>query len=331
MHGTAPALQDRNTGRLGQAIPEANAGVMVGSGARLARGWSTHSSSIGGRRGAAVAAFPLGGDRCCALLTAIYTASCPMNEAFAPYPRAVTGGGAVPRRISRRTTSIGIGAGLTLVAYLLGLRARCLRWGATDEEVAGRLPGDDLVPQPMYQTTRAIAIQAAPATVWAWLIQLGQGRGGFYTFDRLENLAGLNIHSVDRIVPELQRLAVGDIVPLSPAGGPTVARIEPSRTMVLHFVMDLYTGGPVDHASPGAHPWMDWTWTFALRAVEGMGTRLVVRTRATYAPRLLLAPLSAVLLEPVHGLMEWGMLRGIKRRAESTATTQPEAGSVTTA
>ena len=224
-----------------------------------------------------------------------------------------------PRHVAG-TGGIVAGAVVAMTVTVLKLRAWHGHWGATHDEVARPLPGDDLISEPRYQTTRAISIMAPPAAAWAWLIQLGQGRGGFYTFDRLENLAGLDMHSVDRIVPELQDLAVGDLVPLSAIGGPIVVVLDPLRTMVLHFAMDPFTGRPIEGVVPADRRRFDWTWTFALRPIDGVGTRLVVRTRADYVPRLLLAPLVAALVEPVHFLMEWGMLRGIKRRAEFPAT-----------
>jgi len=212
-----------------------------------------------------------------------------------------------------------------LTACVLRLRRWHRRWGATDEEVDRPLPGDDLVPRPMYETTRAIAIRAAPAAVWPWLLQLGQGRGGFYTFDRLENLAGLHIHSVDRIVPALQRLAVGDVVPLSSHGGPTVATLDPGRTLVLRMMMDPLTGRPLAGSDAGDR-WLEWTWAFVLQPSDDAATRLLIRTRAAYAPQRLLAPLVAGVVEPAHFVMEWGMLGGIKRRAESTAAALPARG-----
>jgi len=104
------------------------------------------------------------------------------------------------------------------------LRGRYNRWGATTSEVTAPMPGDELVPHPRLGYTRAITVNASPETVWQWLVQIGQGRGGLYSFDGLENLARCNIHSVDRIVGEHQQLSVGDLVraerhPLYPAPG----------------------------------------------------------------------------------------------------------------
>jgi hypothetical protein len=89
----------------------------------------------------------------------------------------------------------GAAAGAAVVAIL---RRRCLRWAASDEEVGAALPGDELVPHADLTATRAITVRTLPDGVWPWIVQLGQGRGGFYSYDLLENLAGCDIHSADR-------------------------------------------------------------------------------------------------------------------------------------
>jgi hypothetical protein len=99
-----------------------------------------------------------------------------------------------------------VAAGVALV------RARSLRWGATYEELNTALPGDELVPDADLTATRAVTVDAGAGDVWPWIAQLGQGRGGFYSYDVLENLVGLDIHSADRIVPEWQGIEVGDEV-----------------------------------------------------------------------------------------------------------------------
>ena len=100
-------------------------------------------------------------------------------------------------------------AGGLLVAYHLFVRPWYLDWGATDDERDRRLPGDELVPAPGSETTWAVTVEAPSDEVWPWIVQLGQGRGGFYSYSWLENLVGADIHNVDRIVPEFQRLAEG--------------------------------------------------------------------------------------------------------------------------
>ena len=119
--------------------------------------------------------------------------------------------------------------GAQVVGTLVGapiLRSRYNVWGATPAEVASPMPGDDLVADPRLGYTRAITISAAPTDVWAWLVQIGQGRGGLYSFDGLENLARCDIHSADRIHPELQSLARGRDPPRCPPGVPLLPGLE---------------------------------------------------------------------------------------------------------
>jgi hypothetical protein len=103
-----------------------------------------------------------------------------------------------------------IALGTVTVVAAAVLRAWQRRWGATDDEVNRTLPGDDLISHADLTATRAITIHTTAAQVWPWIAQLGQGRGGFYSYDFLENLVGCDIHSADRIVPEWQRIDIGD-------------------------------------------------------------------------------------------------------------------------
>ena len=115
---------------------------------------------------------------------------------------------------SRFIAGIALGTGLAL--YHVVMRPWQLNWGATQTEARRRYPGDELVPHPAYQTTRAISIRTPVAEIWPWLVQIGYQRGGFYSYDRLENMSGLDITSADRIVPEYQHLAVGDSIRIAP-------------------------------------------------------------------------------------------------------------------
>jgi hypothetical protein len=199
--------------------------------------------------------------------------------------------------------------------YMLGVRPWHRHWGATEEEVAGPLPGDELIPHPMGETTRAITIEAPAGKIWPWLLQMGQGRGGLYTYDWLENLAGLDIHSVDRIVPELQELKVGDVVPLSKDGGLRVASIEPERALVLQQMNDTGDWSTIDPNGTKPKSWFTWTWAFVLDERSDGTTRLVIRVRSDAHPRWQALP-TMHLVELPHFVMERRMLRGIKERAE---------------
>ena len=212
-----------------------------------------------------------------------------------------------------------LGAGLlgaAIAGYALVVRPWHLRWGTRAGEAQLPLPGDELVPHPMYQSTRAMTIHALASRVWQWLVQLGVGRGGFYTYDALENLAGLGIHSADQIRPEWQALQAGDSIPISPVTPLKVERLEPNRVLVLHTVMSPFTAEVVDAADPATPAYMDWTWAFVLDESAEQTTLLVVRVRMNYKPESLRVA-TVALLEPIHFLMERGMLQGLKRRAES--------------
>jgi hypothetical protein len=185
------------------------------------------------------------------------------------------------------------------------LRRWYRRWGATPEEAARPLPGDELVPRPRLTTTRAISIAAPVQTVWSWLVQIGQGRGGFYSYKSLENLAGCSIGNEDRIVPALQLLQVGDRIELGPAGYPhfTVAAVDRMRSLVLQ--------NRDDEAMVG--------WTFVLETDASGDTRLIVRDRTDFVPTLWQYLLWRFLSEPIHFVMERKMLLGLKQRAEAVA------------
>jgi WS/DGAT/MGAT family acyltransferase len=167
------------------------------------------------------------------------------------------------------------------------------------------LPGDDLIPEPDLVTTRSVAIRAEIPEVWPWIAQIGQGRGGLYSYDRLENLLGCDIHSADRIHPEWQHVEIGDEIRLAPEMALTVAVADLPRALVLR--------GGVVPVSAAESPF-DFTWAFILHPAAGGGTRLIVRER--YAYRRWWA---AVLVRPtsvISAVMSRRMLHGIRDRAE---------------
>jgi hypothetical protein len=209
---------------------------------------------------------------------------------------------AVKEVVARSVALAGIGA----VALTLA-RRRYLRWGSNPDELAATLPGDELMPRASITATRAISVAAAADDLWPWIAQLGQGRGGFYSYDFLENLVGCDMHNADRVVAEWQSIAVGDDVHLHPDVALRVAAVDPGTALVLRG------GIPMGTVTP---PY-DFTWTFAVRAQTGGITRLVVRERYAYTRWW-----SALLVEPVElisFIMSRRMLLGIRRRAQDTA------------
>lgn len=211
----------------------------------------------------------------------------------------------------RRNTRIG----LTLASlagairiYRRRIRPWLFTWGATADEAARRLPGDELLAQPDILATRAITIDAPASDVFPWLVQMGSGRGGVYTYDWIENLLGLDMHSVDRIVPELQQLKVGDVLRSPKEGsGMRVEILEPDHALAIR-------------TEDGA-----WVWSFVLVETDGR-TRLLSRNRIAVG-RSLGARLGMAVMESGSLVMERKMLLGIKERAERLSAERAQATS----
>jgi hypothetical protein len=198
--------------------------------------------------------------------------------------------------------------GMGLV-YRFALLPWHLRWGATEIEARAAMPGDELVPGSNMSSTRAITIRASAAEVWPWLVQLGQGRGGMYSYEWLENLAGCDIHNADRILPEFQNLKVGDLIHMGPEGYPfySVVHVEPNRALVLR-PHDPKTKEP----GPAA-------WSFLLTEQGDGTTRLISRQQMVYEPSVANFIGWKVITEPLTFIMEQKMLRTLKAMAESAA------------
>jgi hypothetical protein len=197
-----------------------------------------------------------------------------------------------------------VSVGALAVAYRLLWRRRILTWGATASEAAARLPGDELLTDADGVSTRAIGISAPARDVWPWLVQMGPDpRGGAYTYDWIENLLGLHMHSADRVLPEFQHSQVGETIGLG-ANEMRLERVEPERVLAWR-------------SQDG-----NWVWTFVVTETD-RGTRLVSRNRfrlPTAAGRI-----GMLAMEPLSLVMERRMLRGIKDRAERLAADQARA------
>lgn len=216
---------------------------------------------------------------------------------------------------------LGLAAAIAASAlYAFGIRRRMLRWGATPEEAAATYPGDELVPDPDGGATMATNLDAPPEKVWPWLVQMGGDRGGWYSWDWIDNNGEA---SADRIVPEWQDLEEGQElyrVPKGPTNSFTVARLEPNRTLVLHSSYGL-TGHSVDpRTSQAPRASIEGIWGFHLRAAPGGRTRLVSRTRGRNRPRLLTGPLGVLVFEPVHFIMQTRQFHNLRNRVGGGAT-----------
>jgi hypothetical protein len=212
------------------------------------------------------------------------------------------------------------GAGRILFALATPfLRRRRQRRGARDEEVQQACPGDELVPEPRWQYLHGITVNAPPATVWPWVAQLGQGRGGFYSYQRLENLVGCRIQNADAVVPSLQTISVGDPVHIHPEmPALRVAIVEPGHALVLHTRAEL-TSGQASAKGTGQEP-PDLSWAFIIKEAEGRQSRLLSRYRGDYGPGWARAlGYGPWIVEPISYPMDLKMLTGIRWRAEQAA------------
>ena len=193
------------------------------------------------------------------------------------------------------SSSVLSAAALCLV-YVRLFRTPILTWGATEEEASAWLPGDELLEDADGIATRAIDIHAPASAVWPWIAQMGPSpRGGAYTYDWIENLLGLDMHSADRVLPEFQHPEVGDTIGYG-SNRMRVERVEPEHVLAWR-------------SQDG-----NWVWTFVLTE-QGGSTRLISRNRfrlPTLGARIGMLP-----MEPASLLMERKMLRGIKVRAET--------------
>jgi hypothetical protein len=183
------------------------------------------------------------------------------------------------------------------------------RWGTRDDECRALLPGDEIVPNPQTSYTLATTIEAAPSVIWPWLVQMGQGRAGFYTHEWVENLLGADIHNADRIVPGLQHLAVGETIRLTPelhlgqrGQFMMVAEIQPRGALV--FMQTLPNGTTA-------------SWALVLRSQNGHMSRLLSRRRGG-KPSLF-----DRVMKPGYMFMDRGMLAGVRRRAEAVSVPCP--------
>ena len=209
-------------------------------------------------------------------------------------------------RLTHSGLKVGSIAAAALV-YRCLLRRRIMNWGATDAEVDARLPGDELLEHADGVATRAITVDAAASAVWPWIAQMGPlPRGGAYTYDWIENLLGLDMHSADRVLPDYQHPQVGETLGYG-KNRMRFERVEPRRVLATR-------------SEDG-----NWVWSFVLEEQDGR-TRLISRNR--FRLPSLTARIGMLPMEPASLVMERKMLQGIKQRAERLAAEGREASHV---
>lgn len=194
------------------------------------------------------------------------------------------------------------------VALLYGARRYYRNWGTTKEECRMALPGDELVSSPAVHTTEAVWIEAPTGAVWPWLVQMGQDRGGLYSYQTLENLVGLDYHNADRIHPEWQRIAAGDVMRLAPRGWMGL------RDGIALTVVDVVEQQSIVLRGTAPQSLEDAVWSFHVIPHWEDRCRLLIRTRMRlrHPGEVLVTELAG----PAKAALTRGILRGIKRRVE---------------
>jgi hypothetical protein len=209
-----------------------------------------------------------------------------------------------------KAVGINISAWVVFLLVLTGLyfafvREWQMNWGATAEEVARYMPGDELLDDPELNATRAVEIEAPPEDIWPWIVQIGYGRAGFYSFDNLDNGG---VHSSERILPEYQNLKVGDSIPSGEYQGELfylmeVVEMEPEESMLWVFLEGT--------------PWGGATWSWGLYRVDDERTRLVSRLRQKYDYSTPQGATMWSMCDVLEICMMRTTLLNIKRRAEA--------------
>jgi hypothetical protein len=196
-------------------------------------------------------------------------------------------------------------AGAGAIAYSRLIRPWHQHWGATAAEVGRPMPGDDYVVDPLEVTTRAVTVNAPPAAIWPWLVQMGNGRGGLYSYDWIDLFIGaLDRPSVDVVLPEYQQPRAGEIMPYAKGADMVMRAVEPERALLLTLDLD------------GGRTRVSQSW--ALDPIDATRTRLVLRVRAATPVTARGLP-ALLMLDPAEFVMVRRQLLGIKQRAERLA------------
>ena len=213
-----------------------------------------------------------------------------------------------------------------LIAALIGLYLKVLHprvrnWGASEEETSRHLPGDGFVPDPKITATNAITIHATPADIWPWLVQMGTGRAGWYSFDMLDNKG---VSSADEIIPDFQTFEAGGMIPAqiateSQGKGFQVVACEQEKALGLLSTWDVKERKSVtDSDLPEVY--LRRSWVFILEPVDERFTRLIVRTRTAYSAHPVAVSMAHTVLDSGQAIMQRKQLLNIKKRVEQKRT-----------
>jgi hypothetical protein len=219
--------------------------------------------------------------------------------------------------IVKRALTVGLVGG-TVAAYHFLIRPRILCRGATNEEATSVLPGDEIPPPNPFRSTMATTVAATPEGIWPWLVQVGWGRGAFYSYNRIEGLLGMDLHNADRIHPEWQDLEIGDTMWMSHPRlkylfpETKAVTIDPNRALVFA----IYGPEGTDVTPSGA-------WSFILNPIDETSTRLISRLQVS-TPSLVGKLIFYGFEEPAHFIMQDGMFRGLKERVQQARQMSPK-------
>ncbi|MBT8183214.1 MAG: hypothetical protein KJN76_00110 [Eudoraea sp.] len=215
------------------------------------------------------------------------------------------------------------GVGIIILCYLTfffgGIRSR---WGMSKSDVMQTFPADDLIPGPKSSFTHGVIIQAPASDVWPWIAQIGQGRGGFYSYEALENLSGLNIYNSDRVLPQYQNPKVGDTIPFGPKDAYPIVYCDPGKGMAIENQYDFDTKKTFDPEISSPANYLQLTWLWYVEPLDNKTSRFISRNRVTYSSSTKTNIMFKVLMEPVVFAMDRKMCLGIKKRAERLAHSQ---------
>ncbi|MCP4975080.1 MAG: SRPBCC family protein [Maribacter sp.] len=201
-------------------------------------------------------------------------------------------------------------------------------WGLRKEEANRKLPGDGLVDLPKTKFTHAVNINAPAEFVWPWIAQIGQGRGGFYTYEALENLIGLNIYNSDVVLPEFQNPNIGDIIPFGPDGGYPLVICEEGSAMAIETSLNLEINRDYDPYVSTPEKYLHLSWLWYVEALDGNHSRFISRNRVDFDPSFKAKLIFRFLSEPIIFAMDRKMCLGIKKRAEHFYKNRTEIESV---
>jgi hypothetical protein len=205
--------------------------------------------------------------------------------------------------VRMRSQALAIGGGALASALVLrGLYRRNANWGATADEIERELPGDDAVPGANYRVTRAVTIDARPEDVWPWLMQMGDGRGGLYSYDGLDRLFGFTHEQSATEILGYEDLQPGDVIPIGRGGDFPVREVIPNRALVLA-------------GSDGETTWM---WSLVLQPLDDGRTRLISRNLGVF-PGGVRGALMRYAIDTAAIIMTRRMLLNLKGRAEGMA------------